>query len=150
MAPYAPLLLLLPTAGSPAPAAPRVLAVAAAASLRPALEALRPGFEAAHRIPGHRGKCAVLHGHSYRVEAEFAGEELDALGMVADFADLRAALTEVLPDHTCLNDVLPCPTTAEGISRWIFEQLRERGLPVSAVTVWETERSGCRYTADAR
>jgi molybdate transport system substrate-binding protein len=49
MAPLAPLLALLCTAGSPAPAAPyRALAVAAAASLRPALEPLKQGFEAAH------------------------------------------------------------------------------------------------------
>ncbi len=109
---------------------------------------VRASFEAAHQIPGHKGKCARLHGHSYRVEAEFASSHLDELGMVCDFADLRAALSEVLPDHAYLNEVLSGPTTAEGISRWIYEQLRARGLPVSAVTVWETERSGCRYTPE--
>ena len=109
---------------------------------------VRSRFEAAHCIPGHRGKCARLHGHGYRVEAEFCGSELDSLGMLLDFADLKAALDETLPDHTYLNDLMDSPTTAENIARWIFERLRERGLPVFAVTVWETERFGCRYTPD--
>src|ERR1051326_7126384 len=107
---------------------------------------VRAGFEAAHDIPGHKGKCARLHGHSYHVEAEFQGTELNEIGMLCDFADLKSVLNEFLPDHTYLNDVLDVPTTAENISRWLFEQLRSRGLPVTAVTIWETERNGCRYT----
>lgn len=105
-------------------------------------------FEAAHDIPGHKGKCARLHGHSYRLEAEFTGNKLDEIGMVHDFTDLKATLSEFLPDHTYLNKVIPGPTTAENIARWIFGQLQERGLPVSAVTLWETEHNGCRYTRD--
>lgn len=31
------------------------------------------GFEAAHRLPGHTGKCHNLHGHSYKVELEIVG-----------------------------------------------------------------------------
>jgi 6-pyruvoyltetrahydropterin/6-carboxytetrahydropterin synthase len=108
---------------------------------------VRAGFEAAHDIPGHKGKCARLHGHSYRVEAEFSGTDLDSLGMLVDFGDLKDVLNEFLPDHTYLNDVMDCTTTAENISRWIFEHLKDRTLPVTAVTVWETERYGCRYTA---
>lgn len=109
---------------------------------------VRASFDAAHQIPGHPGACATLHGHTYRVEAEFAGGALDDLGMVRDFGDLKGALREVLPDHSYLNDVIPEGTTAEIISRWVFERLRERGLPASAVTVWETETSACRYTPE--
>jgi 6-pyruvoyltetrahydropterin/6-carboxytetrahydropterin synthase len=109
---------------------------------------VRARFEAAHDIPGHKGKCARLHGHSYRLEAEFQGRELDEIGMVQDFADLKAVLNEFLPDHCYLNDIMDTPTTAENISRWVFEQLRQRGLSVSAVTVWETENNGCRYTPE--
>ncbi len=109
---------------------------------------VRAKFEAAHDIPGHKGKCARLHGHTYRVEAEFQGRELDEIGMVQDFGDLKSVLNEFLPDHSYLNDVLPCSTTAENLSRWIFENLHERSLPVTAVTVWETDNNGCRYTPD--
>ncbi len=109
---------------------------------------VRAKFEAAHDIPGYKGKCSRLHGHSYRVEAEFSGRELNEIGMLADFAELKSALNEILPDHVYLNDILPFSTSAENISRWIFEQLRERKLPVTAVTLWETENNACRYTAE--
>ena len=36
-------------------------------------------FDAAHRIPGHGGKCANIHGHTYKVEAEFRDSELNEL-----------------------------------------------------------------------
>ncbi len=106
-------------------------------------------FAAAHRIPGHQGDCRHLHGHTYRVEAEFQHGELDELGMGMDFAVLKKELEAILPDHTYLNDELDGPTTAEGLSKWIFDQLRARELPVSAVTVWESDRCGCRYTDEA-
>ena len=109
---------------------------------------VRQSFDAAHCIPGHPGKCKDLHGHTYRVVAEFTGTELDHLGMVQDFGDLKQALREILPDHKYLNDVLDGATTAEAISEWIFNQLSDRNLPVSAVTVWETDDCGCRYTPD--
>lgn len=47
-------------------------------------------FDAAHRIPGHPGKCAYLHGHTYHLEVTVGSERLDALEMVMDFDDLRA------------------------------------------------------------
>ncbi len=109
---------------------------------------VRAKFEAAHDIPGHKGKCARLHGHTYRVEAEFAGRDLDDLGMLRDFTDLKETLNEFLPDHVYLNDLVPFSTTAEHLSRWIFEQLETRHLPVIAVTLWETDHNGCRYTPE--
>ena len=107
---------------------------------------VKASFEAAHDIPGHKGKCARLHGHSYRLEAEFSGTELDSIGMLYDFTDLKDVLNEFLPDHTYLNDIMPFSTTAENVSQWIFQQLRSRNYPVTAVTLWETEKNGCRYT----
>lgn len=109
---------------------------------------VKGSFEAAHFIPGHPGKCANLHGHSYNVEAEFTGDRLNELGMVLDFGDLSDALRDVLPDHRFLNDLMDVPTTAENISAWLFGQLSERGLPIRALTVWETSRYGCRYEPD--
>ena len=109
---------------------------------------VRASFEAAHDLPGYAGKCRYMHGHSYHVEAEFSARELDPSGMICDFTDLKSALAEFLPDHAYLNDIVPGPTTAENIARWIFDQLRARDFPVSAVTLWETDRNACRYTAD--
>ena len=55
-------------------------------------------FDCAHMLSGHRGKCANLHGHTYKVQVTILGELKDSgssLGMVLDFGDLR----EVLQDH---------------------------------------------------
>ncbi len=49
-------------------------------------------FDAAHRIMGHGGKCAWLHGHTYRLRVTVEAEVLDRLGMVMDFDDLRAVV----------------------------------------------------------
>ena len=64
-------------------------------------------FHAAHRVDGYSGKCARLHGHTYHVRAVVAGDELDSLGMLVDFATLRACLKRVLDDldHQLLNDL---------------------------------------------
>lgn len=50
-------------------------------------------FEFAHHLPGHHGKCARPHGHSYRLEVTIRGPIKEALGesdngMVMDFGDL--------------------------------------------------------------
>lgn len=46
-------------------------------------------FDAAHRVVGHEGKCAHLHGHRYAVELT-AEAEMDAVGRVIDFSVLKA------------------------------------------------------------
>lgn len=62
-------------------------------------------FDAAHRIMGHPGKCAYLHGHTYRLEVMVASEGLDRLDMVIDFDDLRALVKKAVLerwDHATL------------------------------------------------
>lgn len=49
-------------------------------------------FDAAHRLPGHEGKCKNLHGHHYIVEASFSAEGLDSVGRVVDFAVIKEKL----------------------------------------------------------
>jgi len=62
-------------------------------------------FAAAHRILGHAGKCAYLHGHTYHLEVTVTAPELDALGMVIDFDDLKALVRKAILerwDHATL------------------------------------------------
>ena len=55
-------------------------------------------FDAAHRIRGHPGKCAYLHGHTYRLEVTVSAQRLDPLGMVMDFDDLREIVRKAVLD----------------------------------------------------
>lgn len=107
-------------------------------------------FEAAHHLPGHRGKCARPHGHSYRLEVTLSGPIKDAPGesdhgMVMDFAELsqvvNTAVIERL-DHQDLNAVTGLQTTAENLAHWIWGELTAGGLSealLSRIRLWETE-----------
>jgi 6-pyruvoyltetrahydropterin/6-carboxytetrahydropterin synthase len=106
-------------------------------------------FAAAHFIRGHTRGCQNLHGHNYRVRLFVAAERLDELGMVIDFADLKAIAQEVLGpfDHRVINDIPPFDernTTAELLSEYFFEEVAQR-LPdrerirLERVEVWENE-----------
>lgn len=107
-------------------------------------------FESAHRLPhvpeGH--KCRRLHGHSYRITVECAGECDPHMGWLIDYADIKDAfqpLWEAL-DHRFLNEIegLENPTS-EVLAAWIWDRLKPRLTPLSAVTVHETCTSECTY-----
>src|SRR5262245_21992536 len=65
-------------------------------------------IDAAHRVPGHTGKCRNLHGHRYLVEAVCAGELAEdghEGGMVMDFAFLKEEMVAVIDaecDHAAM------------------------------------------------
>jgi 6-pyruvoyltetrahydropterin/6-carboxytetrahydropterin synthase len=104
-------------------------------------------FEAAHRLHNHGGKCAHLHGHSYRVIVTVTGliKPADGApdeGMVMDFSDVKEqwGLIEGFLDHRDLNKTIGPdigPTTAENIAVWILARMR----CASAITVYETATS---------
>ncbi len=103
-------------------------------------------FEAAHVLPFHPGKCARLHGHSYRFEVAVTGPlqtSGPATGMVVDFDDLSAIVRPNVVDrldHSSLNDLIANPT-AEEIARWIWAELAPRIAGLSEIVVWETQNA---------
>jgi 6-pyruvoyltetrahydropterin/6-carboxytetrahydropterin synthase len=110
-------------------------------------------IEAAHRLPkvppGH--KCARLHGHSFGISVHVAGPVDAESGWVCDFADLSAAMRDILDalDHRYLNDIpgLEDPTS-EVLARWIWQRLQPRLPGLSRIVVHETCTSGCEYRGD--
>jgi len=56
-------------------------------------------FDAAHRVMEHESKCRHLHGHRYAVEATFAAVNLDRLGRVIDFGQIREVLGSWIDAH---------------------------------------------------
>ena len=88
-------------------------------------------FAAAHAIRGHTGGCENLHGHNYRVRVHLQAQSLDNLGMVLDFADLKAIMQEILGpfDHRVLNEVPPFDernTTAELLAQHVYDEVSRR------------------------
>ena len=118
-------------------------------------------FEAAHSLPGHRGKCAHLHGHSYRLEVSLRGplkQEPGASddGMVMDLQDLADIIRQAVLarlDHRYLNEVIEERATAENVAHWIWDALLEGGLPeplLYHVKLWETATSWAEVTRAER
>lgn len=57
-------------------------------------------FSCGHRVVGHEGACAKLHGHNYRVHFTCRAEyHLDSLGRVVDFSVIKSRLCQWLEDH---------------------------------------------------
>src|SRR5574340_1098275 len=118
---------------------------------------LEAPFSAAHCLPEHPGKCARLHGHSYRALVVVQGEELNGQGMLLDFGDLKEICQEVIGplDHQYLNELPPfagSAPTAEAIARLIYQGVRAAlaarpGVVarMARVTVYESEHSFATY-----
>lgn len=128
-------------------------------------------FDSAHFLANYQGKCANLHGHRWRVEAEIGAEKLISegplQGMVLDFSDLKGDLRALLDfyDHAlliekgtlrqqtmnCLNQEgfrvieLPFRPTAEQFAGFFYQCLKEKGHPVRRVTVYETPTNCASY-----
>ncbi|MGE8205679.1 6-carboxytetrahydropterin synthase QueD [Heyndrickxia sp. NPDC080065] len=61
-------------------------------------------FSSAHFIPNDKaGKCSLTHGHTYFVNLTIVGDELDEMGMLVNFSDLKK-LVHGKYDHHLLND----------------------------------------------
>lgn len=121
----------------------------------------RFAFEAAHVLPRHDGKCARLHGHSWRGELWVRGDALQALGaqsgMLIDYSQLSAFLDPLVAqylDHYYLNESIPDPAvaaapTSELLAWWILREARAyfAGLvprvEVLKVVIEETCTSRC-------
>lgn len=115
-------------------------------------------FAAAHRLRGYDGNCARLHGHNWKVEISMTGSQLNDVGMLIDFKEIKRTGKQVLAqlDHYYLNDIPPFDAelnpTAENIAFYLFQQLGEalndERIRVSSVTVWENERNSATFSSD--
>ena len=56
-------------------------------------------FEAGHRLLNYEGKCAAPHGHSFTAEILIASDELDAVGLVRDFGEIKSPLRSWIDEH---------------------------------------------------
>ena len=124
-------------------------------------------FCAGHRVLGHEGSCANMHGHNYVVFFHAEADDLDAVGRVVDFSILKEKLGGWVDEHWdhgfvfCEEDdelrslfetslsahkhyMLPSNPTAENMGAYLLhtvgpEQLEGTGVRLAKVVIWETE-----------
>lgn len=123
-------------------------------------------FDCAHQLIGHKGKCANVHGHTYKLEVILQGplkgsEDQSEEGFVIDFSDVKHIVKKTVVDQldhsfiamgnepvlSVLKEtgskvtILGFRTTAENLSMYIAHELRLANLPVYSVKLWETPTS---------
>ncbi|MGM9928103.1 MAG: 6-pyruvoyl trahydropterin synthase family protein [Lysinibacillus sp.] len=133
-------------------------------------------FDSAHYLSGYDGKCSNLHGHRYRLIAKVASETLheegQLRGMVDDFGNIKKVLKTIEEqfDHKLIIednedgkavahqlkqlqnnfDILfvPYRPTAEEMARHIFHLIKQKGVNVTEVELFETPTNSCIYKED--
>ncbi len=114
-------------------------------------------FDAAHFLRGYRGKCETLHGHRFQVVVKINSTDLNDIGIVYDFVELKQQLRDILVrfDHTCLNDTSPFDTinpSSENIAVTIYNELQPKlarvPISLSGVEVWESPQNRVTYSPD--
>ncbi len=114
-------------------------------------------FAAGHALRGYRGKCENPHGHNYKVQITLHGEQLDNIGLLFDFKDLKIAMNEVIDrlDHKFINDIEPFTAmnpSAENMAKYFYDEInvllgdRTNGrVRVKQVKMWETDTTVATY-----
>ncbi len=112
-------------------------------------------FCAGHALRNYHGKCENVHGHNYRCQVTIEGAELDAIGLLVDFVELKKATHAVLDrmDHQWLNEFPPFDVlnpSAENMARYIYERISaelqtKEGVRVGSVKLWETDTASAVY-----
>jgi 6-pyruvoyltetrahydropterin/6-carboxytetrahydropterin synthase len=114
-------------------------------------------FAAAHNLREFHGKCENLHGHNWFVEVRVRAQELDKIGLVMDFAQIKSRLNEVLDmlDHKYLNELdyfKEKNPSSENIAYYIFSSLApliekdsDKRVRLHSVSAWESNNASATY-----
>ncbi len=116
-------------------------------------------FSSAHQLRGYKGKCENLHGHNYKIEIYARGRELNNIGLLVDFVELKEAADDLVTylDHKNLNELEPFVEeqnpSAENLARFILERLAVRldddRVKIYKVRCFETPTSVATYQVES-
>ena len=115
-------------------------------------------FSSAHQLRGYRGKCENLHGHNYKIEIYARGQELNNIGLLVDFVELKQAADDLVTylDHKNLNELEPFVVeqnpSAENVARFVLEKLaakiNDERVQIYKVRCFETPTSVATYVVE--
>jgi len=103
-------------------------------------------FDSCHKLLNYIGKCAQLHGHTYKLQVTVKRKVNQKTGMVMDFGTLKDIVNEHVIenlDHKYINDCMENNPTAENMLFWIWNKLEKDGLlkGLHKIRMWETPGS---------
>ena len=113
-------------------------------------------FDAAHYLRAEDqqateklyGKCAKMHGHTYKLHVQLIADKIPSTGMIINFANLKQLVQQNIIekyDHSVLNETtgIKIPT-AENLVEEIFNDLKvynTNDIRLYSVKLWETPTS---------
>ena len=116
---------------------------------------IEESFSSGHALRNYRGKCENVHGHNYRCQVTVEGPDLDEIGLLVDFVELKRVVHAVLDrmDHQWLNDFPPFTVlnpSAENMAKYIYDEVSaglgvRPGVRLGRVKLWETDTSSAIY-----
>ena len=115
-------------------------------------------FAAGHALRGYRGKCENVHCHNYRVQLTMEGAELDAIGLLVDFVEVKKMIHTVVDylDHRFINDLPPFDKvnpSAENLAKYFYDEISASLTPsvcLRQARIWETDVTSTTYRPNAR
>ena len=107
-------------------------------------------FSAAHQLRGLPADhpCTRLHGHNYVVTVHLRSRELNSLGFVRDYNELRVVKEYIDSelDHRNLNDIMaPLNSSAENLAKMIYDHCKPLLPELYAIEVSETPKTSAIY-----
>ena len=115
-------------------------------------------FAAGHALRNYKGKCENVHGHNYRVLVTIRGEQLDSIGLLVDFVEVKKLMHRVIErlDHQFINDIPPFDVlnpSAENIAQYFYQEIGkgmaagsdDGRVQIAEVKIWETDTSSATY-----
>ena len=114
-------------------------------------------FAAGHALRHYKGKCENVHGHNYRVQVTAEGDQLNSIGLLLDFVELKRVVRQIVDrlDHQFINDLEPFTVlnpSAENMAKYFYDEVvgglnlsKEVPVRISQVKIWETDTSIAVY-----
>jgi len=113
-------------------------------------------FSAGHALRGYHGKCENPHGHNYRVRVTLEGAQLDSIGLLCDFTELKQVMRGIIArlDHQFMNDLEMFRTvnpSAENMAKYFYDEITRQlkslppGARVTDTIIWETDTTRAQY-----
>jgi len=118
-------------------------------------------FDAAHFLADYQGKCANMHGHTYKLEITVSringglvrGGSSD--GMVVDFSQLNKIVKEAVidkVDHKVINEVINFRATSENLASYFYDTLKvictDYELKLEKIVLWESQTACSEVSED--
>jgi len=110
-------------------------------------------FSASHVLTGLADghPCGRLHGHNYVLKVTLQGFQLDDVGFVRDYNELKPikAFVDDVLDHRHLNEVFPdINPTVELMSERIYSLFKPFFPDLYSIEMSETPKTSCEYVSN--